>query len=309
MVFGVVGGGAVGGFLGLVAAALLGEPDDAETVGDLDEEFDIESLTDGDVVTAMMEEFRRFSPGGAEALIDERDAFIAHKLVALREAGYDVVAVVGAGHREGIQEYLDAPETLPPMESITGTESGRRFSLFKIFGYLVLIGFVSFFGLLALGGMENRLLFELFAAWFVFNGLFAFTAARLAGARLTSASVGGAVAWLTSINPLLAPGWFAGFVELRHRPVNVGDIDTLNSLLDDTDRPLSEVVGDMLDVPLFRLIAVVAMTNVGSLIATLLFPIVVLQFFFEDISTVAQLGDTLLEGARTGFDVVRGVVT
>jgi len=43
--------------------------------GDEDlEEFDMSDLTDGDVVTAMMEEFRRFSPGGAEALIDERDA-------------------------------------------------------------------------------------------------------------------------------------------------------------------------------------------------------------------------------------------
>jgi len=34
---------------------------------------------------------------------------------------------------------------------------------------------------------------------------------------------------LTSINPLLAPGWFAGYMELRHRTVNVGDIETLNS--------------------------------------------------------------------------------
>ncbi|MFB6350849.1 MAG: hypothetical protein ABEK29_03535, partial [Bradymonadaceae bacterium] len=35
-------------------------------------------LTDADVVSAMLEELRRFSPGGAEALIDERDAYIAH---------------------------------------------------------------------------------------------------------------------------------------------------------------------------------------------------------------------------------------
>ena len=54
------------------------------------EAFDVDSLTDADVVTAMIEEFRRFSPGGARALIDERDAVIAHRLVGLREAGHEI---------------------------------------------------------------------------------------------------------------------------------------------------------------------------------------------------------------------------
>src|SRR6056297_3155917 len=110
-----------------------------------EEEFDVEELTDGDVVSAMMEEFRQFSPGGAEALIDERDAFIAHRLVALRKAGHDVVAIVGAGHRAGIEEYLEHPERLPPMEDLVGTESGSRFSPFKLFGYLMAVGFLAFF--------------------------------------------------------------------------------------------------------------------------------------------------------------------
>src|SRR6056297_1080581 len=95
----------------------IGDPDE-------DEEFDIEEMTDGDVVTAMMEEFRQFSPGGAEALIDERDAFIAHNLVQLRDAGRDVVAVVGAGHRAGIESYLANPGTLPPRSSLSGEKSG-----------------------------------------------------------------------------------------------------------------------------------------------------------------------------------------
>ncbi|MFW6265585.1 MAG: TraB family protein, partial [Halanaeroarchaeum sp.] len=60
-----------------------------------DEEIHVDELTDADVVTAMLEEFRRFSPRGAAALIDERDAYLAHNLVSLREAGADVVAVVG----------------------------------------------------------------------------------------------------------------------------------------------------------------------------------------------------------------------
>ena len=302
---GALSGGAVGGILGMGLGAVFGPSGSAEEQLD---EFDIESLTDADVVTAMMEEFRQFSPGGAEALIDERDAYIAHQLVGLRQEGYDVVAIVGAGHREGIESYLAAPETLPTMESITGTEDSGRFSWGKAFGYLMLVGFVAFFGLLALGGAQNLFLLKLFGAWFLFNGVFAFVCARLAGARLDSAAVGGGVAWLTSINPLLAPGWFAGYVELRHRPVNVADIGTLNELLDDNERPIGDVLGDMLEVPLFRLIAVVAMTNVGSFLASILFPFVVLPFFFEGVGGVGEVGELLLQGVENGLELLIDLV-
>jgi pheromone shutdown-related protein TraB len=279
----------------------VGDPDD--------EEIDIEDLTDGDVVTAMMEEFRQFSPGGAEALIDERDAFIAHKLVALRRAGHDVVAVVGAGHQAGIENYLEHPETLPEFQSLIGTESGRRFSLFKLFGYLITVGFLSFFVLLAMAGVRQRFLLEVFAAWFLFNGIISFSLAKLAGARWASAGVGGAVAWLTSVNPLLAPGWFAGYVELRYTSVNVGDIAKLNELMSDEETPLRDLLDRMLDVPLFRLIAIVAMTNVGSMIASVLFPFVVLPFLGAQVGGVDQIGNLMVEGAQNSADLIVRTLT
>ncbi|WP_255166961.1 TraB/GumN family protein [Natrononativus amylolyticus] len=296
---GVLAGVGIGATLGF----LLGSALDAvtEDVEDLDE-IDIEEMTDGDVVAAMMEEFRRFSPRGANALIDERDAYIAHKVHALREQGFNVLAVVGAGHKAGIDRYLENPETLPPLESITGTDSGRRFSPLKIFGYLVMVGFLGFFFLLIMAGVQNTFLLQLFAAWFLFNGIFAFTLARLAGARWTSAGVGGSVAWLTSINPLLAPGWFAGYVELKHRPVNVGDIQALNEIIGDADRPLGEALEEMFDVPLFRLIMIVALTNVGSMIATLLFPVVVLPWLATDIGGVDALMNELIRGAQMSLE-------
>lgn len=285
--------------VGGLGLALLG-------IGGGDEEIDMAELTDADVVTAMMEEFRRFSPGGAEALIDERDAFIAHRLVALRKQGYDTIAVVGAGHRAGIESYLANPETLPPMASLVGTESGRRFSLAKLFGYLLTVGFLVFFVLLAMAGVGNDVLLTVFAAWFLFNGFFAFSLAKLAGASWTAAGVGGAVAWLTSLNPLLAPGWFAGYVELRKTPVNVGDIAKLNELLADEESPLRELLGRMLDVPLFRLIAVVAMTNVGSFIASVLFPVLVLPFLPGPFGSVGDVTGAMEQGIRNSIDLIAG---
>jgi len=296
----------VGAVLGIPIAGLL-----AAAAPDEDyEDVDIERLTDTDVVSAMMEEFRRFSPGGAQALIDERDAFIAHRLVALRTAGYDVVAVVGAGHREGIEGYLANPKTLPPMESLTGTASGGRLSslLYKAFGYAFTLGFLVFFVLLALGGVQQQWLIGLLAAWFLVNGVIAAALARVAGAHWTSAGVGGAVAWLTSVNPLLAPGWFAGYVELRYMDVNVADISRLNEILDDEEAPLGELFERMREVPLFRLILIVAMTNIGSIIASAGFAAILLPAFAGDVGGLAGLADLMLEGAANGADLLWGLL-
>ncbi|MFB6178908.1 MAG: TraB/GumN family protein [Halorientalis sp.] len=278
-------------------------------------EIDMAELTDADVVTAMMEEFRQFSPGGAEALIDERDAYIAHNLVQLRSAGYDVVAVVGAGHRAGIQKYLDHPETLPDFESLVGVESGSLFSPFKLFGYLFTLGFLVLFVLLAMAvatgveGASTGFLIKLFGAWFLINGIISFALAKLAGAHWQSATVGGAVAWFTSINPLLAPGWFAGYVELRYLTVNISDINRLNEILDDEESPIRDIFGRMFDVPLFRLILIVAMTNVGSFVASMLFGFVMLPYFSSQIGGVDAITHLMVQGVQNSLDIILGLLT
>ena len=290
-----------------VALLLTGLAGDA----DAEEEIDMDNLTDADVVSAMMEEFRHFSPGGAQALIDERDAFIAHRLVALREAGYDVVAVVGAGHREGIETYLANPETLPEAESLVGLPDSGRVGriLYKAFGYLFTVGFLVFFLLLAMAGVRQSYLLVLFGAWFLVNGVIAAGLAKLAGAHWPSALVGGGVAWLTSVNPLLAPGWFAGYVELRYLDVSVGDIGKLNELLSDEESPIMDIFRRMREVPLFRLILVVGMTNIGSFIASLLFAAVLLPQLSAEVGGVAGLADQMVIGARRSAELIWEVLT
>ncbi|MFB6244610.1 MAG: TraB/GumN family protein, partial [Halobaculum sp.] len=309
LTLGLVAGVTVGTVTGVLVSALgIGLADDAGS--ETDEAFaelDPEELTDGDVVSAMMEEFRAFSPGGAAALIDERDAFIAHRLVNLREEGYDVVAILGAGHREGVESYLRDPRSLPPMESLTGTADSGGIPWGKIVGFGVTAAFVGFFVLLAMAGVRNTQLLRLFGAWFLINGVFAAGLAKLAGARWRSAGVGGLVAWMTSINPLLAPGWFTGYVELRHLTVNVSDIGTLNELLSDETRPIPDIVGDMLQVPLFRLILVVAMTNIGSVIASVLFATYVLPAFSASLD--AGVTELMLRGARNSAELLWGIVS
>ncbi|MFP4633100.1 MAG: TraB/GumN family protein [Halobacteriales archaeon] len=268
-------------------------------------EAEIDEMMEGDVVEVLIEEFREFSPRGAEALIDERDAYIASNLDSLRREGKSVVAVVGAGHRAGILAYLEDPESIPEIEPLDSRASGRRFSVTKAVGYGVSVVVIGMFVLLVLAGADNRLLGELFVYWFLINGVFAFAGAKLAGGHWTSASVGGLVAWMTSINPALAPGWFAGYFELRHRDVSVKDIDEINEILSDAEASTRELLGRMNRIPTFKLLLVVAFTNLGSVVATALFLVVVLPWVGADVDMTALLW----EGLQNGWLRIEGLLT
>lgn len=64
-------------------------------------------IESGDDVQPAIEQFRRLLPEVAEVLIDRRDRAMARRLHRLRREGYDVVAVIGAGHHNGIRAALD----------------------------------------------------------------------------------------------------------------------------------------------------------------------------------------------------------
>jgi predicted membrane-bound spermidine synthase len=95
---------------------------------------------------------------------------------------------------------------------------------------------------------------------------------------------------------------------LRYLDVRVADIDTLNELLDDETRPVRDIVSDMLAVPLFRLIAVVAATNIGSFVASALFPFVVLPLLGGPFDSLGAVTDAMLRGAENSADAIWGLV-
>lgn len=78
-----------------------------------------EAIEEGSV-DEHVEDLRDFSPGSARTLIDERDAYMASRLLDLAEEG-DVVAVVGAGHEAGIESHLDSPEEIPEVPAYPGS--------------------------------------------------------------------------------------------------------------------------------------------------------------------------------------------
>ncbi|HTY14450.1 MAG TPA: TraB/GumN family protein [Methanoregulaceae archaeon] len=247
------------GFFGKIKMfyALIVSIAEVDNVG----EIDIESLKNQDMIDMVMEEFRKFSPKGANALIDERDAFIAHKLIDLKTSGEGrVLAVVGAGHRQGIESYLQAPETLPPLESLT--REPKKFPWTMIFGIAVTALFVFLLAAIAFSGVGLNVLIEAFMFWVLIHGIFAAIATLIVGGHPYSALTCFCVAWMTSLNPLLHAGWIAAYVEARVRKPPVSDFRKIYE---------TESLREMAKIPLFKVVVVAAAANLGSLLGTILY--------------------------------------
>ncbi|MCK9277974.1 MAG: TraB/GumN family protein, partial [Methanoculleus sp.] len=120
------------------------------------QEINVDEFTNQDVVSAAMEEFRKFSPQGAQALIDERDAYLAHQILMLGGRYERVLAVVGAGHIQGVQRYLNAPETLPPLPALTAEVKGLPWA--KIIGAAVTVLFLLLIAAIAFSGVGLEVL-------------------------------------------------------------------------------------------------------------------------------------------------------
>jgi len=64
---------------------------------------------------------------------------------------------------------------------------------------------------------------------------------------------------ITSLNPAIAAGWFAGFVEAKMRTPKVKDFQALSKI---------DSMKTFLNNGVIRLLMVVALANVGSMIGT-----------------------------------------
>ena len=247
-------GGAVGGFMekakfgyGLIAS-VLGFDDE-------EEDIDIEDLKNSENIDDMMEMFKDEAPSVYEVLVHERDAYLAGKIMQIP---YEhVIAVVGAGHKPGIEKYLDNPETLPNLKELEVINDKKGIPWLKIFLAMIPILFVVIFFLAFFNGINiTGNIYE----FIVISVIMGFIGSILSGSKIQSAIVGGIVAPLTIIHPLLAAGWFSGLTEAKYRNVRQSDIKNLAKI---------ESLKDLWHNNIFRILLVVIGTNLGVSLATL----------------------------------------
>ena len=119
-----------------------------------------------------------------------------------------------------------------------------------------------------ISGSSTENLFSALKIWFLVNGTLSALGVVLARGHPLSALTAFMVAWLTSLNPLMAAGWFAGIVEAWKRKPTMADTKKLAD---------AETFKELMAIPLFRVILVAALANVGSVAGTVLGAYLILQ--------------------------------
>ncbi|HNQ30145.1 MAG TPA: TraB/GumN family protein [Methanolinea sp.] len=250
------------------------------SVASIDEqEIDVEELKKQDVIAVAMEEFRNFSPNGARALIDERDAYLAHQIRKLSLSHERILVVIGAGHKEGINRYLAHPETLPSVESLTSEVKSRPWGL--IFGGIVTFLFLFLLVAILFSGVGIDVLITALLYWVLIHGVLTAVFTLLAKGHPLSALTGFAVSWFTALNPLIAAGWFSAIVEAKIRKPGPGDLGRISR---------AESIGEMMEIPLFRVVIVAAMANIGSTLGTILYFVFIFPILGIDVGVVMTQG-------------------
>jgi len=220
---------------------------------ELDEE-DLRKLRERDVLSELMRELGEAMPQLKRTLIDERDAYLTEKM---KEAeGAKIVAVVGAGHVEGIVQALrarssfdlDEINTVPPVSPLWKWVGWGIPAL--ILGSLVAIGFTK--GPAVAG---NNLLY-----WVVANGVPCTLGAVAALAHPLTIFLAFFVAPVTSLTPVIGAGYVLAFVQAYVKPPVVRELE---SLTDDFGVPRQWWRNHML-----RIFLVFVLTTLGSLIGT-----------------------------------------
>ena len=183
----------------------------------------IEGLKEGDMLEASFSEFAADSPALYETVISERDAYMAARLREIQSegAGRNVLAVVGAGHLQGLAKHL-REETASP-ESLRATlefvEKKRRIPWIKIALTCVIVGGIGFgfwHGGFAMGT-------ELLKQWVMFTSSLAALGCLLAGGHPLSILTAALLAPLKPFRMGVPTGTFSALVEARIRKPTYAD--------------------------------------------------------------------------------------
>lgn len=225
------------------------------------DELDLKELMKQDVITQMMEEFSKIAPSASKVLISERDEYIAQKIYEESKKG-KVVAVVGAGHLNGIKKHLQSQQHDANLQELEQVPK-KRFSWVKIVEIAIP---VIFFGVIAWiiysTGIDpwNKIK-DIFLIWFLVHGILAGVGVAIARGHPLSILTAFLAAPFTSLEPFFAPGWFAGLVEAKLRKPLIKDFQELSKI---------ESIRGFLKNKVIRLLMVVALANLGSIIGTII---------------------------------------
>jgi len=219
-----------------------------------DEEVNVDELLENtDLITELMGELRDVAPAAGEVLIDERDEFLAGSIQQLRPEG-KILAVIGAGHLEGVAAHLrnnmevdkerlrELNHVAPPHSAWKGVKWGIPVLMLGLFVWIASQG-------------DLAALKEAAITWLALNAILAALGAAIARGHPLSILTAAIASPITSLNPMLAAGWFAGLVQLNVAAPSTKDLQAFLKL-DQLSLFWKNKVG--------RVLLVTAFANLGS---------------------------------------------
>tara|TARA_Y100000768_G_scaffold41253_2_gene27075 strand:+ start:735 stop:1895 length:1161 start_codon:yes stop_codon:yes gene_type:complete len=214
-----------------------------------------EVLGDSDLLSSMMEEAREVAPRAGEVLIDERDTFLAGRIQQIRGKGR-ILAVIGAGHLSGVVNNLGEPAIETTSRLAELAEEPTRSVWPKIVVTAIPILLLGAVGWMAYNGEIDELK-QTAQTWLLLNAIVAGLGVLIARGHPLSILVGALASPITSLNPTLAAGWFAGYTQLKvASPTGKDAQDFLK--LDEASLFWKNRVG--------KVLLVTALGNVGSMV-------------------------------------------
>lgn len=220
-------------------------------------EEEIEEIKNKSEMDSMMGELAEYMPVVKEVLIDERNFYLAKKI--WDSDGKNVVAVLGAGHLEGVMENLEklaAGTSSGNLEEISElpkkSVAGKilTWAIPAIIVALIVAGFIY-------GG--SRLGSKMILNWVLWNGCSAAALTLIAGGHPLTILAAFVSAPITSLCPFIGCGFVTGIIQALVCKPRVKDMETLQDDVTFTGFYRNRIL---------RVLLVFILSSLGSSVAT-----------------------------------------
>lgn len=213
-------------------------------------ESEMDQLKNGNALTMMLEEMGKAFPGIKKHLLDERDQYLANKIK--NASGNKIVAVLGAAHVPGVKKEIYKEQDLAEITKLMPKAKWGKIFSWGIPAVILVIIISSFINNLSTG-------LEVTKAWFIWNGSLSALGVLLARGHILTILTAFFVAPLSSLNPALAAGWFAGLAEAYLKKPQVKDFQKLSEGISIKEIYTNKVT---------HILLIVILANLGSVIGT-----------------------------------------
>jgi len=208
-------------------------------------EQEIENLKNKNELDGMMNELANYLPAVKTVLIDERDCYLASKIWSSAQgkmpcettdtpddeqpAVKKVVAVIGAGHMQGMKAHLEKLGANEVTADVTGLDiipppgflsKSARFIIPAAIIALITTGFIR-------AGTDIGL--SMLLQWVLWNGSLAAIGAIIALAHPLAIIVSFLGAPITTLNPFIGVGILSGLVQVTLSKPRVSDVHEISS--------------------------------------------------------------------------------